>query len=111
MSKGCIAAYFEKVIGINAFIFRIEHVYPPSLIESRERLDIAKVAYGYRFWRDAPPAPNGVPADMSPVAAGEMRKVASVDGGGTVFADGGKPSGAAAPVPAAGLVWDTWRTD
>lgn len=31
---------------------------PLSLIESRDRLDIAKLAYGMRFWRDAPSTPK-----------------------------------------------------
>jgi serine dehydrogenase proteinase len=31
---------------------------PLSLVESRDRLDIAKLAYGYRFWRDAPQPPS-----------------------------------------------------
>lgn len=31
---------------------------PLSVVESLERLDIAKLAYGSRFWRDAPKAPR-----------------------------------------------------
>lgn len=32
---------------------------PLSLVESADRLDIAKLAHGFRFWRDAPAPPGG----------------------------------------------------
>ena len=58
---------------------------PLSLVESRERLDVAKLAYGLRFWRDAPPPPGrerartGDEVHASPIASAQesLRSVAS----------------------------------
>jgi hypothetical protein len=47
---------------------------PLSLVESRDRLDVAKLAYGMRFWRDAPSAPaQRSPVDMGSVTAHSLR--------------------------------------
>ena len=44
----------------NDFDIKGEHTMerPIAIVESVERLDIGKVAFGHRFWRDAPDTPK-----------------------------------------------------
>lgn len=85
---------------------------PISLIESRDRLDIAKLAYGYRFWRDAPTAPASVPADQEVLASDQFgpnggrfsdRRGESADDAGPRFIS------EEGPKLSTGLRWDTPR--
>lgn len=89
---------------------------PISVVESKDRLDIAKMAYGYKFWKDAPLAPKNVPMDEEMYAPGENGRgtgpFADQFGQGLRGASGAATSTRVRnPGLSAALRWDTPRNN
>lgn len=87
---------------------------PISLVESRDRLDIAKLAYGYKFWRDAPAAPQGVRVDQEALASADRGSFAGTFTNQPQGLSGEAslgPTSGLKPKLAAALRWDTPRNE